>query len=104
MNHRVFVGRPLEAIGASIGSDASGRTEPGLPNAFRFDDETLMVKMLLRTWRTNVDDRGDTYVKRHWFEFVIDDGRRAVVYFERNVRRRNAPRWWLYTIESGASS
>ena len=44
-------------------------------------------------------DRGDTYVKRHYFEFETTDGRIAVVYFDRQARPHE-PRWHLYTIES----
>jgi hypothetical protein len=100
MNQRRFISRPIEAIDAAFDNDASGRVEPALPAAFHFDDETLTVRTQLRSWRTNKDDRGDTYVKRHWFEFETADGRRAIVYFDRGAKR-GAPRWWLYTIYAG---
>ncbi len=91
-----FVGKALIPEGApDVAVLAHG--EPSLPAAFSFDGERLEVGTLLRTWRTTKDDRGDTYVKKHWFEFDIPGGRRAVVYFERGARA-GAPRWWLYTL------
>lgn len=74
-----------------------GRGEPSLPAAFVWRGEPLPVKCVLRTWRSTKDDRGETYLKRHWFEFVTSGNRRASVYFERHPRRHEA-RWWLYTI------
>ncbi len=74
-----------------------GRGEPALPAGFVWRDEPLPVERVLRTWRSTKDDRGDTYLKRHWFEFETSGARRATVYFERHARRGEA-RWWLYTI------
>lgn len=91
-----FVSKPIEPVGA-FDSDAMSRGEPPLPPAFLFDGEELTVASELRSWRSTKDDRGDTYLKRHWYEFEMHDGRRAVVYFDRGARR-NQPRWWLYTI------
>jgi hypothetical protein len=73
------------------------RGEPGLPGLFVWREETLRVAALRRTWRSTKTDRGDVYVKRHWFEVLLADGRSAVVYFERQARRGES-RWWLYTI------
>ena len=92
-----FVSEPL--IPASdhfeIASMALG--EPSLPPSFSWRDEILTVGEVLRTWRSTKADRGEDYLKRHWFEFDVTDGRRAVVYFDRGARR-GTPRWWLYTI------
>ena len=91
-----FVGKPLVPEGAlDVAVLAQG--EPSLPAAFRLGDERITVAELLRTWRSTKDDRGDTYVKKHWFEFITGDGRLAVAYFDRGARK-GAPRWWLYTL------
>ena len=71
--------------------------EPSLPPAFDWNGEELVVREVHKTWRSLKDDRGDTYLKRHWFEFETADGRTAVVYFDRGARR-GQPRWWLYTL------
>ena len=93
-----FVSKPITPIGA-YDVEAMSHGEPSLPAAFRFENEELAVATLVRSWRSTKDDRGDTYLKRHWFEFQTHDGRLAVVYFDRSARR-NAPRWWLYTLSS----
>jgi len=91
-----FIGKPIAPEGAlDIAALAHG--EPSLPAAFTYDGDRLEVRALLRTWRSTKDDRGDTYLKKHWFEFETGDGRVAVVYFDRGARK-NAPRWWLYTL------
>ena len=95
-----FVGKAIVPEGAlEIATLSHG--EPSLPPAFTFDGERIDVRELRRTWRGTKDDRGDTYLKKHWFEFETADGRVAVVYFDRGARK-NAPRWWLYTLSSRA--
>jgi len=91
-----FVGKPLVPEGA-LDVAALSHAEPSLPHAFAFGDERLEVRELRRTWRSTKEDRGDVYLKKHWFEFETVDGRIAVVYFDRGARK-NAPRWWLYTL------
>ena len=71
--------------------------EPQLPPSFTWRGEMLEVKTIVKVWRTTKEDRGDVYLKRHWFEFATGDGRTAVVYFDR-AAKRGSPRWWLYSI------
>jgi hypothetical protein len=91
-----FVGKALEPEGA-LDPDTLAQGEPSLPRAFTWDKDRLEVSTLRKTWRSTKDDRGDTYVKKHWFEFEATDGRIAVVYFDRGARKGTA-RWWLYTL------
>ena len=91
-----FVSKPIQPAGA-FDTAVMSRGEASLPDAFEFEGERFAVATLLRSWRSTKDDRGDTYLKRHWFEFESDGGRRLVVYFDRGARR-GEPRWWLYTI------
>lgn len=93
-----FVGKALEPEGA-LDTDALAQGEPSLPRAFTWDHDRIEVGTVRKTWRSTKDDRGDTYVKKHWFEFDTTDGRIAVVYFDRGARK-GAPRWWLYTLSS----
>lgn len=99
MAQRKFVSEPLDApqAAAALGG------EPQLPSEFRRHDETITVKTVRRTWRSTKTDRGDVYLKRHWFEFAAQDGRVFVVYFDR-AARRGAPHWWLYSIEEPTST
>jgi hypothetical protein len=72
--------------------------EPALPAAFRWRDQRIAVKRTLRRRRSTKVDRGDTYLKRHWFDVETDDGRIATVYYDR-AAKRGQPHWWLYSIE-----
>jgi hypothetical protein len=92
-----FVSRPLVPIREEFLTAASGN-EPPVPRAFRWEDRTLEIIAVVRTWRSTKTDRGDTYLKRHWFELKTADGRKIEVYFDREARRGSA-RWWLYTID-----
>lgn len=96
-----FVSEPIEPIFAeSAGSQSSvpGQIEPLLPAAFVWRHERIDVGAVLKTWRTTKDDRGDTYLKRHWFEFQTGAGGKAIVYFDR-AAKRGSPRWFLFSIE-----
>lgn len=73
-------------------------TSEELPPAFQWRDELLEVKAVRNKWRSTKEDRGDVYLKRHWFEFETPDSRVATVYFDRAAKRGQA-RWWLYAIE-----
>ena len=92
-----FVSEPVQPTGKTLATQATGG-EPPVPGAFAWAGRELIVKTVLRTWRSTKDDRGDTYLKRHWFEIETLDGARIVVYFDREARRNQA-HWWLYTIE-----
>jgi hypothetical protein len=92
-----FVGQALIPLEGMHDADGPARGEPALPRAFRWHDEELTVTNVTRRWRSTKDDRGDTYLKRHWYEVRLVDGRSAVIYFDRGARR-GTPRWWLYTI------
>lgn len=94
-----FVSEEIVPSGGEFDTSSMLRGEPSLPPQFTWRDETLTVRALRRTWRGLKEDRGDVYLKRHYFEFECDDGRVAVVYFERQARR-GQPRWHLFTIES----
>ncbi len=91
-----FVGKAITPEGA-LDVTALAQGEPSLPAAFTYAGERLEVHELHKSWRSTKDDRGDTYVKKHWFEFETADGRTAVVYFDRGART-GAPRWFLYTL------
>lgn len=93
MSGRRFVSEAIEpaALAVAIGG------EPQLPPSFTWRGELLEVKNVARTWRSTKEDRGDVYLKRHWFEFESIDGRVVTVYFDR-AGKRGQSRWWLYSI------
>jgi hypothetical protein len=92
-----FVSAPIVPEGDDFVTPATGH-EPPIPRAFRWGDRRLVIAGLLGRRRSTKNDRGDTYLKRHWFELRTDDGARIEVYFDREARRRSS-RWWLYAIE-----
>jgi hypothetical protein len=94
-----FIGEPIVPRADAFDPRAIARGEPALPPEFTWGDERLAICKLRRSWRTTKVDRGDTYVKRHYFECDTADGRVVVIYFERQARRAE-PRWHLYTIET----
>ncbi len=96
-----FVSEALTPLDGVHDGTGPSRGEPVLPDAFRWHDERLDVAEVIRTWRSTKADRGDVYLKRHWYEIALGDGRIAVIYFLRTARR-GAPRWWLYTIATPA--
>ena len=93
---RRFVSRPIAPAGDGFITEASG-SEPPVPSAFVWQGRTLEIRAVLRSWRSTKGDRGDNYLKRHWFELETHDGARIEVYYDRESRRGAAP-WWLYTI------
>jgi hypothetical protein len=58
----------------------------------------LSIVTVLRSWRSTKTDRGDAYLKRHWFELQTAEGQKLEVYYDRESRR-GAHQWWLYTID-----
>jgi hypothetical protein len=101
-----FVSEALKPSAACVDTGGLSRGEPPLPKEFGWREERLVVRGVVRTWRSTTTDRGDTYLARHWFEVTLDDGRTAVLYFDRKSKR-DRPRWWLYTItgaEDGGSA
>jgi hypothetical protein len=94
---RKFVSRPIAPAGDGFITEASG-SEPPVPRAFIWDGGTLAITAVLRSWRSSKTDRGDNYLKRHWFELETSDGATIEVYYDRESRRGSSP-WWLYTIQ-----
>jgi hypothetical protein len=94
-----FVSEPIVPRAEAFDPSTIALGEPALPPEFTWGDERLVIRDLRRSWRTTKVDRGDTYVKRHYFECDTADGRLVVIYFERQARRAE-PRWHLYTIET----
>lgn len=84
-----FVSQPVSPV-EPTGTD--------LPRAFDWNGDTLEVRSVRKEWRGTKEDRGDVYLKRHWYEFEAADGRIATVYFDRGAKPGSA-RWWLYSIE-----
>ena len=94
---RRFVSRPIEPTGEGFVTPPTG-VEPPVPRAFLWEDRTLVIAAVLRSWRSTKTDRGDAYLKRHWFELETALGQKIEVYYDR-AARRGETRWWLYAID-----
>ena len=92
-----FVSEPIDPGSDFVDSRSLSSGEPLVPRRFRWREEEVVVRTVVRTWRSTKTDRGDAYLARHWYEVETEDGRTAVVYFDRKARR-GASLWWLYTI------
>ena len=93
MNRR-FVSAPLTPSGDGFITAADGSAPP-VPTAFQWKEGEFRINAVLRSWRSTKTDRGDTYLKRHWFELQTAQGATIEVYYDRESR--HSP-WWLYTI------
>ena len=92
---RRFVGAPLTPGSEGFIATADG-TAPPVPNAFAWKEGEFRIVAVLRRWRSTKNDRGDTYLKRHWFELQAESGAKIEVYYDREARRNP---WWIYTID-----
>lgn len=101
MAKKRFVSEPIDPARSSGDVAAMARGEPGPPTSFEWRGKRFSVARVVGTRKGMGEDRGDVYVRRHYFDIETDSGERMTIYFERNPLRRGArkPRWWLYTIE-----
>lgn len=94
---RRFVSAPLTPKEEGFVTVADGSAPP-IPSGFAWKEGEFHITAVLRAWRSSKSDRGDTYLKRHWFELQTAEGSRIQVYYDREARK-GAAHWWLYTIE-----
>lgn len=100
-----FVCEPLVACYGEGGDGEVSVTmhEPALPPAFLWRQERIVIAGTVARRRSSKVDRGDTYLKRHWYDLQTGDGRIVTVYYDR-AAKRGAPHWWLYSIEDNAET
>jgi len=99
-----FVSAPLHPIGSDHNNWAMAMGTPGLPVAFNWREGRLTIASVEQTWRESgpcTHGSSELYVKKHWFEVLTNDGRRAKLYFDRSPQgSKAASRWWLYCFEA----
>src|SRR5437762_13868061 len=95
-----FISEPIEPEPGTADLSAMSRGEPGLPRRFGWRQESIEVASVVQKWKSSTRDRGESYLRRHWFEILSTDGRRLTLYCERQARVAKKPnsRWWLYKI------
>ena len=100
MSEDAFVSEAVVPEAGSFDAAAMSRGEPGLPRAFSWRGVRYEVARVIGTWKTSTPERGEMYLRRHWFEVRTATGERMTLYCERQAKNRAKPkaRWWLYTI------
>jgi phosphoribosylglycinamide formyltransferase-1 len=95
-----FVSEPLVPAEGSGDASAMARGEPGMPRRFAWRGAEHAVTQVLRSWKSSTPERGEMYLRRHWFEILTDTGQRMTIYCERQARNRRRPqsRWWVYAV------
>jgi hypothetical protein len=97
-----FVSEAIALIPGALFMRDAEAGEPALPSRFRWRGTEYEVSELLKSWRSTGPDRGgsqERYLRKHWYRVLTADGLRMTLYFERQPRSKNAPRWWLATID-----
>ena len=102
MAEETFVSEAVVPEAGSFDAAAMARGEPGMPRAFTWRGVRYEVAQVLSTWKSSTPDRGEMYLRRHWFEVRTATGERMTLYCERQTKNRAKPkaRWWLYKTVS----
>jgi hypothetical protein len=97
-----FIGEAITPVGNTFDLSRMAVGEPGFPEEFLWQDRTIRVAALLRTWReTGKCSHGspESYVRKHWFEVATTADGIWKIYFDRQPRGgRKGARWWLFSI------
>jgi hypothetical protein len=98
---REFVSEPILPAAGSFDAAAMSRGEPGMPKSFSWREKEYVVAHVRSTWKSTGKDRGEVYLRRHWFDVETETGQRMTIYCERQAKNLNKPtaRWWLYSME-----
>jgi RimJ/RimL family protein N-acetyltransferase len=95
----IFVGERITPHTGLFGVAALARGEPEVPKAFVWRGQVYTVARTLHHRKAMGQDRGDFYVRRHYYDVETSDALRMRLYFERNPSDRSKQKaWWLYTF------
>lgn len=100
-----FVSEAISPAPGGFDASAMSRGEPGLPRAFTWRGKPYAVARVVSTWKSTGRDRGETYLRRHWFAVETSDGTRMTLYCERQAKPGRNPksRWWVYSVGPSVS-
>jgi RimJ/RimL family protein N-acetyltransferase len=95
-----FVSERIAPESGAFDIATMSRGEPSLPAAFAWRGQRYEVARTVASRRQIGEDRGDKYVRRHYFDIETTDMLRMTLYFERNPSDRSKGKaWWLYTLK-----
>ena len=101
-----FISEPIEPVVGTFDASAMSRGEPGLPDKFTWRGKHYSVLHVIRKWKSSTAERGEMYLRRHWFCVETATGQRMTLYCERQAKNAKKPkaRWWLYTMINAAAA
>ncbi len=92
-----FISQPIDPDFTTIDTSAIARNEPGLPAKFRWNNTNYQVASVIKSWKSTGVDRGDIYVRKHWFSIETTSGELMTLYCQRHVKGISQ-RWFLYSL------
>ena len=98
--HEEFVSEPITPAPARFDAGAMARGEPGLPGEFSWRQKQYNIARVLSKWKSTGTDRGETYLRRHWFRIQTTTGENMTLYCQRQAKNPKKPksRWWVYSV------
>ena len=101
-----FVSEAVEPVAGTFDLAAMSLGEPGLPTRFTWRGAEYRVGRVEQMWKTSTPDRGEMYLRRHWFRVRCASGETMTLYCERQAKNRRRPkaRWWLYSLVPGQNT
>jgi len=92
-----FISEKISPVPGTSDLSAMSRGEPGVPKAFVWRHLRFDVARTLERRKKMGEDRGDVYVRRHYYDVETTDALRMTIYFDRNpADRHGRKQWWLY--------
>src|SRR5438874_623318 len=98
--HEEFVSEPMVPAAGTFDASAMSRGEPGLPGGFLWRDQQYDVVRLMSKWKTSSAERGEMYLRRHWYRVETATGEHMTLYCQRQAKNTKKPkaRWWVYSV------
>ncbi len=100
-----LISEPIAARAGTADARRMGRGEPGLPTGFTWRGVNYDAVDVMSTWkhssREGSSAQGQLYLRRHYYQLRMSDGRLWTIYFTRQSARSGNPklRWFLYLRE-----
>ena len=94
-----FVSEAIVPRPGSFDAAAMARGEAGVPHEFTWRGTAYVVARVTAAWKSSTAERGEMYLRRHWYAVETLGGEQMTIYCERQARsaKRPAKRWWLYS-------
>jgi hypothetical protein len=100
IKHEEFVSEQIVPTAGTFDASAMTRGEPGLPGVFTWRDAEYKVDRLMSKWKSSTPERGELYLRRHWYRIQTTTGEHMTLYCQRQAKNPKKPkaRWWVYSV------